>query len=271
MDSELASNGIQSDRFFVGNTRNYLGKRMAPGLLFKPVSQNIYSTVASSAGKHSSRSGYRYGGVFMFLKMIVLSSSALVLWLAPLVGLDKKVGWHKSIQGLSLSAAVVCAVSAGNIGRHLADESEIEELKTRAIKADVEDEIATEVYVSQAQRQQEAEQILSGQPEKEETVEALKRAWLLDCAEPAEPSSELTEPTVQSVQPLNQPDDSALVVEEERFTSLNLDRNQALTLIKKLRVELNQTQTIEKLWECKKGGSEAWKRAYAQFKSLMEC
>jgi hypothetical protein len=52
-------------------------------------------------------------------------------------------------------------VSAGNIARQLADESEIQELKTRAIKADVEDEIATEVYVSQAQRQQEAEAILN--------------------------------------------------------------------------------------------------------------
>jgi hypothetical protein len=244
---------------------------VAPGLLFKPVFKDINSTVTGSAGKRYSFFDYWFGGVFMLLKLIVLSSASLTLWLVPLVGLDKKVGWHKGIQGASLCAALACAVTAGNIARQLADESEIEELKARAIKADVEDEIATEVYVSQAQRQQEAEQILSGQSEKEETVEALKRAWLLDCAEPAEPSSELTEPTVQSVQPLNQPDDSALVVEEERFTSLNLDRNQALTLIKKLRVELNQTQTIEKLWECKKGGSEAWKRAYAQFKSLMEC
>ncbi len=206
----------------------------------------------------------------MLLKMWILSGTAVALWLAPLVALDKKVGWHKSIQGLSLCAAVACAVQAGNIARRLADENEIEEIKTRAITADVVDEIATSAYVSQAQRQQEAEQILSGQPDREETVEALKRAWLLDCAEPAEPSPEPEEPTVQAVQALNQPEDNALAVDEERFTSLNLDRNQALTLIKKLRVELNQTQMIEKLWECKKGGSEAWKRAYAQFKSLIE-
>lgn len=205
----------------------------------------------------------------MQLKMFVLSGAAVALWLVPLVGLDKKVSWHKALQGLSLGGAVACAITAGNIARKLAEENEIEEIKARAIKADVVDEISTEVYVSQKQRQQEAEQILSGQPEREETVEALKRAWLLDCAEPSEPSSELAEPTVQAVQPLNQPEDSTLVKDEERFTSLNLDRNQALTLIKKLRIELNQTQTIEKLWECKKGGSEAWKRAYAQFKSLM--
>jgi hypothetical protein len=196
----------------------------------------------------------------MQLKMWILSGTAIALWLAPLTMLDKKVGWHKSIQGLSLGAAIACAVTAGNIARRLAAEAEIEAIKFRAINADVVDEIAVSAYVSQQQRQQEAEAILSEQPEREETIEALKRAWLLDCAKPSEPESE----------PLNQPESNALTVDEERFTSLNLDRKQALELIQKLRTELNQTQTIEKLWECKKGGSEAWKRAYAQFKSLVE-
>jgi hypothetical protein len=190
--------------------------------------------------------------------MFVLSSSALILWLAPLVGLDKRIGWHKSIQGLSLGAAIACAVSAGNIARKLAEDAEIEAIKCRAINTDVVDEIAVSTYVSQQQRQQEAEAILSGQPKREETIEALKRAWLLDCAEPSEPEAE----------PLNQLESNTLTVDEERFTSLNLDRNQAIELIQKLRNELNQTQTIEKLWECKKGGSEAWKRAHAQFKEL---
>jgi len=113
----------------------------------------------------------------MLLKMFVLSSSALILWLAPLVGLDKRIGWHKSIQGLSHGAAIACAVSAGNIARRLTDEGEIEELKTRAIKADVVDEISTSIYVSQAQRQQEAEAILASPgvdvESARETLEAL--------------------------------------------------------------------------------------------------
>ena len=78
----------------------------------------------------------------MQLKMFVLSGAALTLWLAPLTGLDKHIGWHKSIQGLSLGAAIACAVSAGNIARKLADEAEIEAIKSRAINADVVDEIA---------------------------------------------------------------------------------------------------------------------------------
>jgi hypothetical protein len=191
--------------------------------------------------------------------MWILSGSAIALWLVPLTALDKRIGWHKSMQGLTLCAAIACAVTAGNIARKLSELGEIEEIKSRAINADVVDEIATSAYLSQQQRQQEAEQILSGQPEREEAVEALKRAWLLDCNEPSEPVTE----------PLNQPHDNALTVDEERFTNLNLTRNQAIELIQKLRTELNQTQTIEKLWECKKGGSDAWKRAHAQFKELM--
>jgi polyhydroxyalkanoate synthesis regulator phasin len=196
----------------------------------------------------------------MHLKLFVLSVASVVLWLAPLVVLDKRLDIHKALQGVSLTAAIACAVTAGNIARELSEQGEIEEIKARAITADVVDEIATSAYIFQQQRQQEAEQILSGQPEREEAVEALKRAWLLDCNEPSEPVTE----------PLNQPNDNALTVDEERFTNLNLTKNQAIELIQKMRSELNQTQTIEKLWECKKGGSEAWKRAYAQFKSLME-
>jgi hypothetical protein len=97
----------------------------------------------------------------MQLKMFVLSGAALALWLVPLTALDKRIGWHKSIQGLSLGAAIACAVSAGNIARKLAEENEIETIKTRAITADAVDEIAVSAYVSQAQRQQEAEAILA--------------------------------------------------------------------------------------------------------------
>jgi len=97
----------------------------------------------------------------MQLKMFVLSGAAVALWLVPLTALDKRIGWHKSMQGLTLCAAIACAVSAGNIARKQAEQNEIEEIKTRAITADVVDEIATSTYISQQQRQQEAEQILA--------------------------------------------------------------------------------------------------------------
>ena len=111
----------------------------------------------------------------MQLKLFVLSGAAVVLWLAPLVGLDKQIGWHKGLQGISLCSAVACAVAAGNIAKHQADEDEIEAIKARAIKADVIDEISTSAYVSQTQRQQEAEQLLNP------TVEHLERSLALTC------------------------------------------------------------------------------------------
>jgi hypothetical protein len=97
----------------------------------------------------------------MQLKMFVLSGAAVALWLIPLTALDKRIGWHKSMQGLTLCAAIACAVSAGNLARFQVEQNEIDEIKTRAINADVVDEIATSAYISQQQRQQEAEQILA--------------------------------------------------------------------------------------------------------------
>src|ERR671917_2382823 len=97
----------------------------------------------------------------MHLKLFVLSASSVMLWLVPLAALDKKLDIHKALQGVSLSAAIACAVTAGNIARELSEQGEIEEIKTRAITADVVDEIATSAYISQQQRQQEAEQILA--------------------------------------------------------------------------------------------------------------
>jgi hypothetical protein len=97
----------------------------------------------------------------MQLKLFVLSASSLVLWLTPLVALDKTLDIHKALQGVSLGAAIACAVTAGNIAREQAEQNDIEEIKTRAIIADVVDEIATSAYISQQQRQREAEQILA--------------------------------------------------------------------------------------------------------------
>ena len=118
------------------------------------------------------------------LKMWILSGSAITLWLVPLTALDKRIGWHKSMQGLTLCAAIACAVTAGNIARKQAEQDEIEEIKTRAITADVVDEIATSAYISQQQRQQEAEAILTSPVEDvEEARQALEAIYSNDSEE----------------------------------------------------------------------------------------
>jgi len=126
----------------------------------------------------------------MQLKLFVLSASSVVLWLTPLTALDKKLDIHKALQGVSLCAAIACAVSAGNIARELSEQNEIEEIKTRAITADVVDEIATSAYISQQQRQQEAELILTNPGDDVEAsrqaLEALYSSDLQDIASASE-------------------------------------------------------------------------------------
>lgn len=96
----------------------------------------------------------------------------------------------------------------------------------------------------------------------ESEVDRLERCFNL------EPEAEDSEPSETTVQPLNHAQREDSSNPEPTFTTLRLSRTQAFNLINRLRSELNQTQIIERLWECKKGGSEAWKKAYAQFKEL---
>lgn len=107
-------------------------------------------------------------------------------------------------------------------------------------------------------------------------------------SEPLEPNSEPDGSTVQNPEPLNRPPEplnqpadkgctdltggSRFSSEpgSERFTPLNLTKEQVLALVQSLNSELNQTQIIERLWQVKKGGSAAWKDAREQFKKLTE-
>jgi hypothetical protein len=178
----------------------------------------------------------------MQLKLFVLSGAAVALWLIPLTALDKRIGWHKSMQGLTLCAAIACAVSAGNIARRLADENEIELIKSRAINADVVDEIAVSAYVSQQQRQQEAEQILNPR-------EHLERALALTYED-----GERSEPMIQ-----NQLAELSENAESERA-------ERALQLKAK---GWGKAKIILEVWGVSKGGSPKYKAAEAEYKRLV--
>jgi flagellar motility protein MotE (MotC chaperone) len=182
----------------------------------------------------------------MQLKMFVLSGAAVALWLVPLTALDKRIGWHKSIQGLSLGAAVACAVSAGNIARELCEQEEIEEIKTRAITADVVDEIAVSAYVSQQQRQQEAEAILN-------PVEHLERALALPDAE-----VERSELFVQKQ-----------LAEPEQNGSENGESERTERIHQLQAKGWGKAKIILEVWGVTKGGSQKYKEAEAEYKRLV--
>jgi len=181
----------------------------------------------------------------MLLKMFVLSGTAIALWLTPLVALDKKVGWHKLAQGLSLGSAVACAVAAGNIARRLAEENEIEEIKTRAITADVIDEISTEAYISQSQRQQEAERVLN-------PVEHLERALALTCDESEH--SERSENT-----------ESNQLAKLDSEHPVNAENERAKRILELRAKGWGKLKIILEIWGLTRGGGAKYKAAEAEY------
>jgi len=179
--------------------------------------------------------------------MFVLSGAAVALWLVPLTALDKRSDWHKSIQGLSLGAAIACAVSAGNIARKLAEENEIETIKARAISADVVDEIAVSAYVSQQQRQQEAEQILNPREHLERSL-----ALTYDGEEESEPLAQ------------NQ------LAEPEQNDAQNAEAERAERALQLKAKGWGKAKIILEVWGVSKGGSPKYKAAEAEYKRLVE-
>lgn len=183
----------------------------------------------------------------MHLKLFMLSASSVVLWLVPLAALDKTLDIQKALQGLSLTAAIACSVTAGNIAREQSEQDEIEAMKARAIKADVIDEISTSVYVSQQQRQQEAEQILNPR-------EHLERALGLSYE-----GEEESEPIAQKQ--LAEPEQNILENTES-------ERTQRVLQFKK--EGWSKAKIILEVWGVTKGGSPKYKSAEAEYKRLVE-
>jgi hypothetical protein len=247
LGSEFASDGSKSDRIFDSSSLCYLGFVLAPRFFSQRLAQNFNQQFASfTIGGFGSKRDRR-GSCLMQLKIFVLSGAAVALWLAPLTVLDKRVGWHKSMQGVALCAGVACAVSAGNMARRLADEAEIEAIKSRAITADVIDEIAVSTYVSQQQRQQEAEQILNPR-------EHLERSLALTYGEDEE-----LEPIAQ-----NQ------LAEPEQNSSKNRELERAERALELKARGWGKAKIILEVWGVSKGGSQKYKNAEAEYKRLVE-
>jgi hypothetical protein len=186
------------------------------------------------------------GGIPMHLKLFVLSASSVMLWLAP-AALDKTVEIHKALQGMSLTAAFACAVTAGNIARLQAEQNEIEEIKTRAITADVVDEIATSAYISQQQRQQEAEQILNPR-------EHLERSLALTYDGEGK-----SEPIAQTQ-----------LAQAEQNGSENGELERAERALQLKAKGWGKAKIILEVWGVSKGGSPKYKAAEAEYKRLVE-
>jgi hypothetical protein len=186
----------------------------------------------------------------MHLKLFVLSASSVVLWLTPLTALDKTLDIHKALQGVSLGAAIACAVSAGNIARELSEQGDIEAIKERAITADVIDEISTSAYISQQQRQQEAEQILATDEQIDEQASELNSI---------KESLELL---------LNQtPSDSGSLA----VVNLSIRQREQIELILQCHAKgiSGKNKILKEVWGVSAGSSQAYRNAKAEYEYLM--
>jgi len=186
----------------------------------------------------------------MHLKLFVLSASSVVLWLAPLVALDKRLDIHKALQGVSLGAAIACAVTAGNIARELSEQSEIEAIKERAITADVIDEISTSAYISQQQRQQEAEQILATDEqidEQEAELNSIKQSLELLLNQTSSDSGELA------------------------VVNLSTRQREQIELILQCHAKgiSGKNKILKEVWGVSAGSSQAYRNAKSEYEYLM--
>jgi hypothetical protein len=186
----------------------------------------------------------------MPLKLFVLSASSVVLWLAPLSALDKRLDINKALQGVSLTAAIACAVTAGNIAREQAEQNEIEEIKTRAITADVVDEIATSAYISQQQRQQEAEQILATDEQTDEQaseLNSIKESLELLLNQTSSDSGELA------------------------VVNLSTRQREQIELILQCHAKgiSGKNKILKEVWGVSAGSSQAYRNAKAEYEYLM--
>lgn len=96
----------------------------------------------------------------MQLKLLTLTGTALALWLVPLYALDKTQPVCKGIQGASLMAAVACAGTAAKLAADLRDSEAYQAAQRQVAIEDLQDELATEAWVSQQQRRLEAAKLL---------------------------------------------------------------------------------------------------------------
>lgn len=192
------------------------------------------------------------------LKVSVLTASAFTLWLAPPFVLSKKIPLHNFTTGLALLGSFACCFEARRIAVKLSQVEEFEAMKSAAIKADVEDELATEIYVSEQQRRIEAEQILNGGNQLSEDVQRLERALALTCEESTSSSEEPSKQLAKNE------------VEPEPEPEKNQDAER-LEQIMQLRARgYSKAKIILELWGVSKGGSAKYKTAEAEYKRLVE-
>lgn len=186
----------------------------------------------------------------MRLKLFALTGTAMILWVAPLYALDKKIAWHRAIQGCSLIAAFGCAFEASRTAKKLADDEAYENAKRAMTIADIQDELAQSAYLSEQERRLQNQQYLESLTHGcgsvgSDDVERLERSLAL--------SSTPTVPVERSTQNDDVP------------RSERLERLQELKAL-----GWSKARIIEQIWGVSKGGSAKYKAAEKEYEEILQ-
>ena len=173
------------------------------------------------------------------LRVSVLSVSGLTLWLAPPFIFSRKIPLHNFMQGIALVSGFACCFEARRCALKVAKEEEFEEMKARAIDADVADELSTSIYVAEQQRRNEAELLLATDANRE----LLERALAL--------SSEDEEET-------------------ERKLAENAKNERAERVLELKAKGWGKAKIIAEVWGVSKGGSQKYKDAEAEYHHIID-
>ncbi|WP_341737191.1 hypothetical protein [Microcoleus sp. CAWBG640] len=179
-----------------------------------------------------------------FLKVCALTTSGLILWLAPPFTLSRKIPLHNWVTGLSLMGGFACCFESRRIALKLAQAQEFESMREAVVVADAVDELATSAYVSEQQRRMEAESILNTAGS--EQVEHLERSLALSHSQGDDWNSERSPQLAENA-------DSELL---ERILQLQARG-------------YGKAKIILELWGVTKGGSSKYKAAEAEYKRLV--
>lgn len=184
------------------------------------------------------------------LKVSVLSLSGVTLWLLPPFVFSRRIPLHNFMQGVALVSGFACCFEARRSALKVAKEEEFEDMKARAIDADVADELSTSIYVAEQQRRIEAEQILNQDErtsEREAELDSIKQSLELLLNQTSDDSGELTAKTLNTRQ-------------QEQIESILKCYARGIT---------GKNKILKEVWGVSAGSSQAYRDAKAEYEFLL--
>jgi len=185
------------------------------------------------------------------LKIASMTCSGFILWLAPPFILSRKIPLHNMTTGLALIGSFACCFEARRVALKLSQAEDFEAMKSAAIKADVEDELATEIYVSEQQRRIEAEAILNSgdrtDDEQEAELNSIKESLELLIHKTSPDSSELA------------------------VVNLTTRQREQIELILQCHIKgiHGKNKILKEVWGVSAGSSQAYRDAKAEYEFLL--